>query len=110
MRLIPDARLAWRFTSVQAAALLAFLSAIQAEVLPLVQPLFPPHVWPWVSGLLALAIVVLRLLPQPSLDAVRQREFEREMAEFQGEVDQVLALGREAKAREAQAAAQQERV
>lgn len=71
-RLIPEARLAWRFGSVQAAALLALLSAVQAEVLPLVAPLFAPEAWPWVSGGLALAVVVLRLVAQPGLDAERQ--------------------------------------
>jgi hypothetical protein len=71
-RLIPDARLAWRFGSVQVATLLALLSAVQAEVLPLVAPLFAPEVWPWVSGGLALAVVVLRLVAQPGLDAQRQ--------------------------------------
>lgn len=67
IRLIANARLAWRFASVQAATLLAFLSALQAEVLPLVGPIFAPAVWPWVSGLLALAIVVLRLVAQPAV-------------------------------------------
>lgn len=74
-KLIPDARLAWRFGSVQAAVLLALLSGLQAEVLPLVSPLFAPEVWPWVSGGLALAVVVLRLLAQPELE--RERDLER---------------------------------
>lgn len=64
---IPDWRLAWRFASVQSAVLLALLSGLQAEVLPLVSPLFPAHVWPWVSGALALAVVLLRLVAQPGL-------------------------------------------
>jgi len=41
MRRIPDVRLAWRFGSVRVAALLALLSAVQLELLPLVQPLVP---------------------------------------------------------------------
>ena len=73
MKLIPEARLAWRFGSVQGALVLAFLSAVQAEVLPLVAPLFAPEVWPWVSGVLALAIVVLRLAAQPALEPERQQ-------------------------------------
>ncbi|OGB19474.1 MAG: hypothetical protein A2W72_01560 [Burkholderiales bacterium RIFCSPLOWO2_12_67_14] len=68
MKLIPDYRLAWRFLSVQAAVLLSVLSGIQADVLPLVQPLVPADKWPWVSGGLALAIIVLRVLDQPDLD------------------------------------------
>jgi hypothetical protein len=66
-RLIADWRRAWRFSSVQAAVLLAFLSAVQADVLPLLQPLFSDRAWPLVSGGLGLLIVVVRLLAQPSL-------------------------------------------
>lgn len=71
MKLIPDARLAWRFDTVQAAALLALLSAVQLELLPLVQPLVPVQWWPYVSGGVALAIILLRLRQQPALDAER---------------------------------------
>ncbi|MDP3322357.1 MAG: hypothetical protein Q8S71_02280 [Hydrogenophaga sp.] len=70
-KLIPDWRLAWRFLSVQAAVLLALLSGLQTEVLPLMAPLFPDRVWPWVSGGLALAVVVLRLVAQDSLELER---------------------------------------
>ncbi len=62
--LIPEWRHCLRFDSVRAALLLALLSAVQADVLPLVAPVFPPHVWPWVSGGVALAIAVLRLRKQ----------------------------------------------
>lgn len=65
--LIPDWKRAWQFLSVQAALLLALLSGLQAEVLPLVSPLFPAPVWPWVSGGLALVVVLLRLVAQPGL-------------------------------------------
>lgn len=64
-QLIPGASRAWRLTSVWAAALLMLLSLVQADVLPLVQPLLPPEVWPWVSAGMALAIVVLRVIAQP---------------------------------------------
>lgn len=67
LQLIPDWRLAYRFMSIQAAALLALLSGIQGEVLPIMKPLFPPDKWPWISGLIALAIVVLRLIAQDGL-------------------------------------------
>lgn len=70
-KLIPDWRLAWRFLSVQAAMLLALLSGIQAEVLPLVAPLFPDSKWPIVSGGLALLVVLLRLLAQDGLATAR---------------------------------------
>lgn len=72
-KLIPDFRLAWRFLSVQAALLLSVLSGIQADVLPLVQPLVPADKWPWVSGGLALAIIVLRVLDQPGLEPGREQ-------------------------------------
>jgi hypothetical protein len=72
-KLIPDWRLAWRFASVQAAVLLALLSGLQAEVLPLISPLFAVDVWPWVSGSLALAVVVLRLVSQDSLQIQREQ-------------------------------------
>jgi hypothetical protein len=73
LKLIPDWRLAWRFLSVQAAALLAVLSGIQGEVLPLVQPLFPADKWPWVSGALAIAIVLLRVMAQDGLAVDREQ-------------------------------------
>jgi hypothetical protein len=76
-KLIPDWRLAWRFASVQAAVLLALLSGLQAEVLPLISPLFAVDVWPWVSGSLALAVVVLRLVSQDSL-AIEREQLARE--------------------------------
>lgn len=69
--LIPDWHLALRFLSIDAALVLALLSAVQAEVLPLFSPLFPPHIWPWVSGGFALVIVLLRLWRQPGLASAR---------------------------------------
>lgn len=72
MKLIPDWRLAWKFLSVQAAMLLALLSGIQGEVLPLFAPLVPDRYWPWVSGGLALIIVVLRLVSQDHLEKDRE--------------------------------------
>lgn len=71
MKLIPDWKLAWRFLSVQASVLLALLSGIQAEVLPLVSPLFPAEQWPYISGGIALAIVLARLISQDSLAVER---------------------------------------
>ena len=71
MKLIPDWRLAWKFLSVQAAVLLALLSGVQGEVLPLVAPIFPAHLWPYISGGIALTIVVLRLVSQDGLAVER---------------------------------------
>lgn len=67
IKLIPDWKLAWKFLSVQASVLLALLSGIQAEVLPLVSPLFPADKWPYISGGIALSIVVFRLISQDGL-------------------------------------------
>ena len=67
--LIPDWRKAWRFTSVRAAALLALLSMAQTDVLPLLQGLVPARFWPWITLGFAVAIVILRVLAQPALDA-----------------------------------------
>lgn len=69
--LLPDWRLAWRFLSVQASLLLFVLSLVQADVLPLVRPLVPVDRWPLVSGGLAMAIVVLRLIAQPRVEIAR---------------------------------------
>ncbi len=91
MKLIPDWRLAWRFASVQAALLLALLSGLQAEVLPLVVPLFPEHAWPWVSGGLALAVVVLRLMAQPDLEIPRA---ELELDRLDAPTQQPMPAGR----------------
>lgn len=64
LRLIPEWRDCWRMSSWLTAVLLALLSMVQADVLPFVQPLVPPEQWPWVSGGMALAIGLLRLLKQ----------------------------------------------
>lgn len=70
-RPIANWRQGWRMTSVQAALLLAFFSAVQAEVLPIFQPLVPAQYWPAVTGVVALLIVVFRLWSQPSLHEER---------------------------------------
>lgn len=64
-RLIPQWRRAWRLSTVWAAAALAALSILQAEVLPQLQAVVPPSVWPWVTLGFALAIALLRIVAQP---------------------------------------------
>ena len=86
MKLIPDWKLAWRFMSVQAAVLLALLSGIQGEVLPLVAPLFPADQWPYISGGIALAIVLLRLVSQDGL-AVERKQLE--LDQFEADLEKV---------------------
>ncbi|UDF33774.1 UNVERIFIED_ORG: hypothetical protein LHJ69_14250 [Shinella sp. XGS7] len=66
MNVIPQWRRCWRLSSVQAAALLAALSLLQADALPFVQALVPAHVWPWVTAAFGIAIAVLRLIAQPT--------------------------------------------
>ena len=54
-------------TEMQAAALLALFSLIQAEVLPLFQFAVPERYWPWVTASFGVAIVVLRIIAQPGV-------------------------------------------
>jgi hypothetical protein len=67
MNLIPNASAAPRMASVQAAAVLALLSLIQTDVLPIVQPLVPAQWWPAVTGVFGLIIIGARLIAQPSV-------------------------------------------
>lgn len=67
MRLIDNWRHGWRMNSVQAAALLAVLSMLQAEVLPHLQAALPVEWWPYISAGFALVIVVVRLRAQPEV-------------------------------------------
>lgn len=64
IKLIPNWRVAYRFASVVVSAALVVLSTIQAEALPLLQPIVPADKWPWVSGLLGLAVIFARLVDQ----------------------------------------------
>lgn len=66
-KLIPDARRSWRFTSVQATALLALVSSIQTELFPVLEPLFTPEQWRYVLPAWTVLIFVLRHIAQPSL-------------------------------------------
>ncbi|MET3461270.1 hypothetical protein [Variovorax atrisoli] len=70
-RPVSNWRQAWRLNTVQAAAALAFLSAVQADLLPIVQAVVPPAWWPYVTGAIALAIILLRLRDQPGVDVGR---------------------------------------
>lgn len=65
MKLITNWRRCWRLRSVQAAALLSLFSVLQAEVLPLIEFAVPARYWPWVSAVVGVAIVVLRIIQQP---------------------------------------------
>lgn len=64
MKLIPEWRSAWRFSSVQMLALLALLQGLRAEVLPLFEFALSERQMNWVVALLALLIMVLRVLAQ----------------------------------------------
>lgn len=72
MKLVPDAALAWRFASVQAALLLTILTAVQADVVPMLQPLMDNATYLKVSAALSLLVIVLRVVAQPSLEPKRQ--------------------------------------
>lgn len=62
--LVDDWRQAWRFASVLASLALALLSLVQANLLPLLAPLFPPDVWPWVTFGFGVLIMLVRVLKQ----------------------------------------------
>ncbi|MFO6418998.1 hypothetical protein ACLBKS_02205 [Hylemonella sp. W303a] len=62
-------RVLWRASSVIASALLAVLSMLQSEILPLAQPLVPAEYWPHVLLAFGIAIPVLRMVKQATLHA-----------------------------------------
>ena len=70
-RPISNGRQGWRLNTVQAAAALAFLSAVQADVLPILREVVPPEWWPYVTGGVGLLIILLRLRDQPGVDVGR---------------------------------------
>lgn len=67
MKLIENASQAPRMLTIQATTVLAGLSAVQANLIPFVQPLVPAEYWPLVSGGFALLIGVVRLIAQPKV-------------------------------------------
>lgn len=67
MKLIPEWREAHKLDTVRLATLLAILSLLQAEVLPLLQSEFSPRTYAWVSVAISVAIGLLRLRPQPEI-------------------------------------------
>lgn len=72
IKLIPDAAIAWRFASVQAALVLTIITAVQADVVPMLQPLMDQDTYLKVSALLSCLVIVLRVVAQPGLDPERQ--------------------------------------
>ena len=72
LRFIPDWKKCWRFASVQAASLLAVLSLLQLQALPLLEPLVPASKWPWVTAGFGLLIVALRIISQPAVSGPEQ--------------------------------------
>lgn len=56
---------AWRLDSVRAAGLLALVSVLQLEVLPLFEAQIPADWWPYISAAFAVVIALLRLRAQP---------------------------------------------
>lgn len=66
--LIPHWRKAYRLTSVQIAALIAGLSVL-AAAWPSFQQYIPPFAYLMVNTILGVAVVVARVIQQPSLGA-----------------------------------------
>lgn len=67
--LIPEWRKAHRMLSVQLSALLGLLSFLQVQILPLYQFAVPAQYWPWVTAGFATAIILVRVVNQPSVTA-----------------------------------------
>lgn len=72
-KLIPEWRQALRMDTVRAATLLASLSFLQAEVLPLLEAAVPPQIWPYVTAAFAVAIGLLRLRSQPAVQQTKDQ-------------------------------------
>jgi len=66
--LIPEAKQAWRFTSVQIMALLAVISALEAKF-QIMAPLIPEPYRTWAVTFFAIAAIIARLWPQPDATA-----------------------------------------
>lgn len=69
LRLIPEWRLSWRFTSVQISAALTLFSLLQTEALPLFKFAIPPSWWPWITAVVGFLIIVARVLQQQAVQA-----------------------------------------
>lgn len=65
MKLVENARQAWKWFSVQALALLALIPQIWAELPPETHALFPLNALRWTITLVAVAGIIGRLVPQP---------------------------------------------
>ena len=64
MKMVKDAKSAWRWFSVQALALSAALPMIWAQLPPETRMLIPPKWLPWIITVVALAGIVGRLIEQ----------------------------------------------
>lgn len=69
MKLVPDARRAWRWFSVQVLTALAAAPLIWASIPADVQAFLPPEWRPWVLAAMALAGLAGRLIDQSNRDA-----------------------------------------
>lgn len=67
MKLIPEWREAHKSDTVRLAALLAVLSLLQAEVLPLLQAELSLRTYAWVAAIFGMAIGLLRYRLQPEI-------------------------------------------
>ncbi len=64
MKLVPEARRAWRWFSVQALAVLAALPLVWPQLPPEVQAMLPEGARPWLLAALAIGGIAGRLIDQ----------------------------------------------
>jgi hypothetical protein len=64
MRLVDNARAAWRWASVQVLAVLAVLPIVWAEMPEEIRAMLPPEWQPWILSALAVGGIVGRLIKQ----------------------------------------------
>jgi len=65
MKLVDNARNAWKWWSVRIAMFMAVLPPVWMELPDDIKAFIPPHWRPWIASGIAVAIIIARLIPQP---------------------------------------------
>ena len=72
MKLIKNWRSAWRMHSVQIGIVAALVAAIQAELLPIIEPLFDAKTFSVIASRVSVLAIVLRLVAQPTVESTKE--------------------------------------